>query len=149
LRKLGPWEVSCCGDIVGVTVGCGADFDEDVTTFGSWDGDLVYFVGFVELDVNFVGWGRNTATICAAFMVFGMDILVRDAVVQVGGGGHSLMRNLIGTCGASSELPTAISPKEIIIERRNTCEKRLYSPQLHAQHNATKRRVSSALNSYQ
>jgi len=42
-----------------MTVRRGADFDEHVTTFGSGNGDLIYFVGFVELDVNFANISGN------------------------------------------------------------------------------------------
>lgn len=59
MRKLGSWEVSRCGNVVGVTIRCGADFNEDVTTFGSWNGDLIYLVWFIELEVNFAEIGKK------------------------------------------------------------------------------------------
>ena len=49
LRQLCPWKITRRSNIVGMTIGCGANFDEDVAALGLGNRDLVYLVWFVEL----------------------------------------------------------------------------------------------------
>jgi hypothetical protein len=52
LRELCSRKISSCRYVIGMTVGCCSDFDEDVTSIWSWNGDLVNFVWFVKLGVS-------------------------------------------------------------------------------------------------
>ena len=47
LRKLSSWKISCCCNVICI-IRCFSNFDE-VPSFWSWNGDLIYFVVFVEV----------------------------------------------------------------------------------------------------
>jgi hypothetical protein len=75
LGQFCPREVSRCRNIVCVAIRRRAEFDEHIATGRRWDWDLTDLIRRFELRIRPIK-GRITATIRAAFMVWGRHIVV-------------------------------------------------------------------------